>query len=394
MNTHRLRYSLYGVTFVVGLIAVVVLTILQFNRAFTSTVALRLHAPRAGLLLTSGAAVKMRGVTIGRVDSLTPTATGADLGLAMAPDELHLIPANVRAKIVPPTVFGGKYVELIAPTRPSAHPIAAGATIDASDVTVEINDTFSHLMDLLRAVHPSQVNAALNGLAGALDGRGDELGRMLVTIDAYLRQINPQLPTLRTDSVLGRSVLDTYSGVTPKLLQLADNASTTGDTIVANKASLDAFLLSLTSVSRHTGNFLHRNDRPLTTTLSALQPTTRVLAEYAPEFPCFFRALVYPAIPLAQDAVGGKQPGLGVLAQFLPPQPSYKYPRDLPIVAADTGPHCYGMPNIPNGHQNPHKVFNDGPDPYAGSSPKGGFTMQNMLELFFGPINGTGGGGR
>ena len=119
-----------------------------------------------------------------------------------------------------------------------------------------------------------------------------------------------------------------------------------------------------------------------------------MLAEYAPEFPCFFRALVYPAIPLAEDAIGGKQPGLGVLAQFLPPQPAYRYPRDLPVVAADAGPHCYGLPNIPMGKQNPHKVFNTGPDPYAGQSPKGGFTMQNLLELFFGPIHGTTGLGK
>ena len=133
MNTHRLRYSLYGVTFIVALVGIVVLTILQFNRAFDSTVPLRVHAPRAGLLLTSGSAVKLRGVTVGRVDSLTPTAQGADLELAMTPDEMHLIPANVGAHIVPPTVFGGKYVELIDAGPPAhARRSPTGATIDAS----------------------------------------------------------------------------------------------------------------------------------------------------------------------------------------------------------------------------------------------------------------------
>jgi ABC-type transporter Mla subunit MlaD len=63
MNAHRLRYSIYGVTFVVGLIAAAALTVAQFNRVFTATTALQLRAPRAGLLLTSGSAVKMRAVT-------------------------------------------------------------------------------------------------------------------------------------------------------------------------------------------------------------------------------------------------------------------------------------------------------------------------------------------
>jgi phospholipid/cholesterol/gamma-HCH transport system substrate-binding protein len=305
------------------------------------------------------------------------------------PDEMRLIPRDVRARIIPPTLFGGKYVELYAPSG-SNDPIAAGATIRASDVTVEINDTFAHLMSLLKATKPAKVNAALTALATALQGRGHEAGQLLTKLDVYLQQINPTLGTLQHDLPLAKSVLGTYSALTPALLRTARNLSRTGDTIQNNQASLDAFLLSLTTVSRKTTTFVQRNEHNLTTTLDVLPPTERVLAEYAPEFPCFFRALVYPAIPLAEDAIGGKQPGLGVLAQFLPPEPAYRYPRDLPKIAADAGPNCYGLPDIPMGQQHQHQVFDTGRDPYAHETGKPGLTPENLLELFFGPLNGAG----
>ena len=79
-------------------------------------------------------------------------------------------------------------------------------------------------------------------------------------------------------------------------------------------------------VAKHTTTFVQRNQANLTTALDVLQPGLRTAARYAPEFPCLFRGLVN-AIPLAESAVGGKQPGLGVLAQFLPPRGDVQVPE-------------------------------------------------------------------
>ena len=92
---------------------------------------------------------------------------------------------------------------------------------------------------------------------------------------------------------------------------------------------------------------------------------------------------------ILSSAIGGKNPGLGVLAQFLPPQTPYKYPGDLPKIGADTGPRCYGLPDIPMGKQVPNQTFDVGPNPYDTSSPTPGFTLPSLLELLFGPIEGA-----
>lgn len=394
MKTHTLRYALLGIIAIVAVVAVGVLSIAQFNRAFDSSVPLTVDSPRAGLLLTTGNEVKMRGVTVGRIESVSVTTTGARLGLGIFPGELHLIPSDVTARIVPPTLFGDKYVELAAPQQPAdgsstMTPIAAHATIDADHVTVEINDTFANLVALLNATQPSKINAALTALADALDGRGDQLGDLISQLDTYLRQINPSLGTLSTTLPLAKSVLGTYSDLTPNLLQTARDLTTTSNTIQANKTSLDAFLLSLTAVSKKVTPFLQANDQPLLTALGVLETPLKTLARYSPEFPCFFKALADTGLPLASQAIGGVKPGLNLLAQLLPPEAPYSYPKDLPVVKADTGPRCYDLPNVPLDTKFSVTEFDTGVAPYADETAPG-ISLPLLLKVLFGTATGAG----
>ena len=47
---------------------------------------------------------------------------------------------------------------------------------DRVETNVELNRILSNLFPLLRAVRPADLNATLNALATALNGRGEELG--------------------------------------------------------------------------------------------------------------------------------------------------------------------------------------------------------------------------
>ncbi len=52
----------------------------------------------------------------------------------------------------------------------------------------------SDLYPLLRAVQPADLNTTLNAVATALEGRGEQLGETLETLDPYLTRFNPELP--------------------------------------------------------------------------------------------------------------------------------------------------------------------------------------------------------
>ncbi|MDQ8035322.1 MAG: MCE family protein, partial [Bordetella sp.] len=46
---------------------------------------------------------------------------------------------------------------------------------------------------------PADLNATLTALATALEGRGEQIGQNLETLDSYLKRINPQIPALLED---------------------------------------------------------------------------------------------------------------------------------------------------------------------------------------------------
>ena len=56
----------------------------------------------------------------------------------------------------------------------------------------------SDLYPLLRTVQPADLNMTLNALATALEGRGEQLGENLETLDSYLKRLNPQIPQSST----------------------------------------------------------------------------------------------------------------------------------------------------------------------------------------------------
>ena len=63
------------------------------------------------------------------------------------------------------------------------------------------------LYPLLRTVQPAELNKTLNALATALEGRGEQLGENLETLDGYLKRLNPQIPALVEDLRLHRAGL-------------------------------------------------------------------------------------------------------------------------------------------------------------------------------------------
>lgn len=360
----------------VGLISLVVLaglialSLAMFQRSFTSTRSLTVKAPRAGLMMGAGGDVKLRGVDVGTVRSVDSTPTGALLTLAIDTKAMGSIPANVTARIVPTTLFGNKYVELRLPGAPGPA-ITPGAVIAAQHVTVEVNDTFSQLMKVLGAVKPRDVNGALSALAGSLRGNGRLVGEFIALLDRYLADINPALPTLDVDLAKGATVADEYAGLAPDLVRVLGNGGTLSDTIVANKASLHAMLLSFTSLADHTSSLVTNNAAGLDSVLSNLDPTTKLLAEYAPELPCVVNGLVV-SYRYGMRIFGGEVPGIYGVAGLLPAQDGYKNPRDLPVVAAKAAPACYGLPNL-SLKTLQHPAFDDGgPDPYAGDTVLGG----------------------
>ncbi|HMC69455.1 MAG TPA: MCE family protein, partial [Mycobacteriales bacterium] len=169
-------YKLYGVLLLAVAAALVALSIMSFNQDFTPADYVTVHISRAGLQLLPGSDVKERGIIVGSVDSITSTGDGAVVTMKLKPDQAKRLPANVTVRMLPKTLFGEKYVDLVLPARPAPTHLRSGAVIavDQTRTTLEIDQALDDLLPLLRTVPPVQLNHTLTALATALSGRGNE----------------------------------------------------------------------------------------------------------------------------------------------------------------------------------------------------------------------------
>jgi phospholipid/cholesterol/gamma-HCH transport system substrate-binding protein len=197
----RLPNHVFGVAFLLTLALAIGLSVATFQKKFTPVVRVTLMAQRIGNQLQNSSDVKIRGLIVGEVRSITSTGDGASIELALQPDQVASIPDNVSARILPKTLFGERFVDLVIPASPSATAIAEGDRIgqDRTKVAIELERVFDDLLPLLRTVKPEKLSATLNALATALDGRGTQLGENLVRADRYFAAVNPKMPTIQAD---------------------------------------------------------------------------------------------------------------------------------------------------------------------------------------------------
>jgi virulence factor Mce-like protein len=167
---------LTGLATVAVIAAIVAVAVGLFQGSFTESAAVTVISPRAGLVMNPDAKVEMRGVQVGRVDSIESKPNGqAVLHLAMQPAEMHLIPSNVLVDITAPTVFGAKFVNLVPPAEPSSRHLSAGQVLASEHVTVEVNTVFQRLTSVLDRIDPAKLNETLGALAAAFSGRGETI---------------------------------------------------------------------------------------------------------------------------------------------------------------------------------------------------------------------------
>ena len=347
---------LLGVIFVLLLVLGVWFINAIFTQKFTSYDKVKLDTDTIGLQLPSRADVKIRGVIIGQVLDAKAGTDGAVLTLGINPDKMREIPQNVTASILPKTLFGEKYVELVVPPQASTKALASGDRITQTELPIEVEKVLNDIYPLLRAVQPAELNYTLNALAGALEGRGEAIGENIEIFNSYLERLNPQVPALVEDLRLLSKVAGTYADVAPQIAETLRNTVKTGNTLVSRQAKLNAFLKDVTSFSGTAKTFLDNNGANIVRLGQLSQPQLQLLNRYSPEFPCLLKGLVDQAPNLASTFRGFV---FHIDLITLPRQPRGYTAKDVPVNGADNGPACVGLPNpkVPfSGAPN----FNDG----------------------------------
>lgn len=375
---------LAGLAAVVVIASMVAGAVVLFRGDATRTVPVTVLSQRAGLVMGPDAKVKLHGAQVGKVESIDALPDGqAAIHLAMDPATLDLIPANALVDIASTTVFGSKFVQLVPPKDPSPESMYAGQVLDAKNVTVEINTVFQQLVSVLSQIEPEKLNETLGALAQALDGRGDKFGQTLVDLDALLIKLDPSLPNLSHDIAVAPAVINAYADAAPDLMGTVENATRISDTLVERQDDLDTLLLSAIGLADIGTDVLATNSAPLTDVLHLLVPTTALTNQYSPAITCALGGLE----PLA---TGPPQPlpGVMLLDSFLLGTERYRYPGNLPKVAATGGPQCMDLPQVGFGERPPFVVTDIDANPAQYGNQGILLNSDALKEALFGPLDG------
>ncbi len=198
---------------------------------------------------------------------------------------------------------------------------------------------------MLDKIDPAKLNETLGAIATAFNGRGEKFGQTLVDFNALLAKIEPSLPNLSRDIEASVPAFTAYADAAPDLVSTIANTTTISNSIVDQQQNLDEFLVSAIGLADLGNEVVSANRQGLTDVAHLLVPTTGILAEYHDAIRCGIGGLV----PFAKSPP--QYTSIIVSAGLTLGVERYRYPGDLPKVAAKSGGANYcealGLPDLP-----------------------------------------------
>jgi phospholipid/cholesterol/gamma-HCH transport system substrate-binding protein len=344
-----LTRRIFGIAFFLVVALFIWFTISMYNKDFKEVVTVDMVTDSVGNALPQYADVKMRGVLVGEVRSAQPDGAQVKSVLALEPSEVAQIPSNVTARLLPKTLFGERYVDLVVPAEPSGEPIAEGDTVmqDVSGNAVEVGKLLDSVLPLLEAVPPQDLSVTLSALAQALEGRGEQLGITIDRLETIFREVNTELPALQSAIRDFATFTETYSDAAPQIVNALNNLRTTNATIVQRRPQVDVLLASLTQTAPTVTDFLAVNRDNIVSIAADSEEALTLLATYSPSYPCVLHNFAQLA-PRIDELMGVGTPYRGphVTIELTNPRGRYLPNQDEPRWFDTRGPWCEPEPPL------------------------------------------------
>ena len=152
------------------------------------------HFPRT-VSIYEGSDVRVLGVPIGTVDTVTPS--GTDVVVTMSYDAKTEVPANAEAVIIAPSIVGDRFVQL-TPAYEEGEVLADGATLteDQTAVPLELDQIYSSMDQLTVALGPNGANrnGALSDLlettAANFGGQGEQFHQTIQDFSKFTQTLD------------------------------------------------------------------------------------------------------------------------------------------------------------------------------------------------------------
>jgi phospholipid/cholesterol/gamma-HCH transport system substrate-binding protein len=274
----RFGAVIIGLAVVIALVAVVIVVTSGGGKNYRLTA----YFQRTVGLYT-GNDVRILGVKVGHIDSITPD--GSQVKVVMTYNADNKVPANAKAVIITPSIVSDRYVQL-TPGYTSGPTMANNAILPLKDtqVPLELDQIFGNLNQLNVALGPKGANkhGALSRLiqTGAANLRGNG-----AHFNQAFREFSAAISTLagsRGDLFATVSQLQKFTTTLANndggVRLLNANLAKVGGQLAGERKDLGAALANLATALSAVNNFVSTNRNTLTNDIHGLAKVTNVLS--------------------------------------------------------------------------------------------------------------------
>ncbi len=239
--------------------------------------------------LYEGSAVKILGVSVGKVDSVEPA--GTKVRVKFSYDAKHKVPADAKAVVISPSIVGDRFIQL-TPVYTGGPVLADGARlgIDRTATPLELDQIFGSINELTKALGPDGANkideTGTGALTRLLDSTARNFGGQGVQFNQTLQNLSKLTKTLadNKDELFG--TVTEIENFTSTLAENDDTVRNFNDSLAAGaqlladeRDELAAVLLNLSVAMTQVRSFVADNKQLLSTNIRELNKISKVLVK-------------------------------------------------------------------------------------------------------------------
>ncbi|MDT0202017.1 MCE family protein [Nocardioides sp. AE5] len=280
----RLRVAAIGVAALLALGVVLGYLGGSYLGIFTSDVRLEAQLRTTGDSLGVNSDVKFRGMRVGRVIEVR-TGTEPSARILLMSEHADMVPADVVARVLPGTLFGNEYIDLVSPGTTS-DPIAENAVVpaDTSTETLRLMDTLSAAQRLLVAIDPAKLDTAISQLADALDGRGADLATFFDDANQLLASWSAHEDLFYRDLELLHDNLGLLQEIEPQLVDAVIDSLPAARVVAEQEQQIQQALVAGTRLAGSLDGFVAGQQMSLPGLLRNVAAVLEVMADASGRF--------------------------------------------------------------------------------------------------------------
>jgi phospholipid/cholesterol/gamma-HCH transport system substrate-binding protein len=277
------------------------------------------NLPQAGGLYTN-ADVTYRGVSVGRVGSITLSGSGVQADLDIS-NSAPPIPADTEAVVADLSAVGEQYLDL-RPRTASAPYLTAGSVIGepGTQIPQPVTDLLSAVDALANSLPGASLRTLVNELYNAFNGQGQNLATLLAASGSFTRAASDNVGSTSGLIQDGQTVLATQEAETSAIEQFATDGELFAHQLASSDSDLRRLIAAAPLAAAQVTGLLRDNDPDLGLTLANLLTTSDVALTRQSALQELLSAL--PAVVSAGNTVITRNgSSFGLALTFFDPKP-------------------------------------------------------------------------